>query len=185
MPPIEGFAACWGISVLHCPYCHGYEVKHQDMGIIGNSDLGFELCRLIYNWSKRLTLFTNGKSTLTEEQTQKIKAHNIEIIENEISAFEHTAGNIQNIIFSDGSKKQVSAVFTRIGFKQHCDVPQGLGCELNEQGYIKVDEFGKTNIHGVYAAGDNTTLFRAVSVAVAAGTKAGAAINRELIEESF
>ena len=77
------------------------------------------------------------------------------------------------------------SLFTRPGFTQQCDIPQALGCELTEQGYIKVDEFHKTSIPGIYAAGDNTTMFRAVSVAVAAGNKAGALINREIIEESF
>lgn len=68
MPPIKGFAACWGISVLHCPYCHGYEVSHQTLGLIGNGEMGYELSKLLSNWSKDLILFTNGSATLTAEQ---------------------------------------------------------------------------------------------------------------------
>lgn len=185
MPAIKGFAECWGISALHCPYCHGYEVKDQTIGLIGNGDFGFELSRLINHWTKKLTLFTNGKSTLTEEQVQKIKSHNIEIVETEISAFEHTNGNIQNIVFANNSKRQVSAVFSKAAFKQHCEIPQQLGCEMTEHGLIKIDDFNKTTIPGVYAAGDNTYLFRTVSLAVGAGTKAAAFINKELIDEAF
>jgi len=70
-------------------------------------------------------------------------------------------------------------------FRQHSEIPVNLGCELTEQGYIKIDDLHRTNILGVYAAGDNTTMFRAVSAAVAAGTKAGAIINKELIDETF
>jgi thioredoxin reductase len=184
-PNIPGFEECWGISILHCPYCHGYEVKHQNIGLVGNGDLGFELCRLINNWTKKLTLYTNGKSTLTEEQTNKVKSHNIDIIEKEILHFEQSGGNIKNIVFTDGSKNEVAALFTRVDFTQHCDIPAKLGCEMTEQGYVKVDEFQRTNIYGLYAAGDNTSMFRAVSIATAAGTKAGAFVNKELIEEAF
>lgn len=185
MPPIRSFDECWGISVLHCPYCHGYEVKGKTLGIIGNGDIGFELSRLIYNWSKNLILFTNGKSTLTAEQTEKVKSHGIDIVENEISEFRHQKGYIQRIIFKDGSEREISSVFARAGFKQHTELPGQLGCKLSEQGYIQIDDFHKTSVQGVFAAGDNTTMFRSVSAAVAAGTKAGALINRELIEEEF
>ena len=56
--PIAGFTECWGISVLHCPYCHGYEVANEPLGVIANGDMAFEMARLIYHWSKQLTLFT-------------------------------------------------------------------------------------------------------------------------------
>lgn len=92
LPTIEGFAECWGISVLHCPYCHGHEVKHQNIGLLGNGDVGFELSKLISNWTNTLTLFTNGKSTLTEEQTTKIKSHNIRLVEKEIAPFQSLKG---------------------------------------------------------------------------------------------
>jgi thioredoxin reductase len=185
MPAIEGFAQCWGISVLHCPYCHGYEVRHTNMGVLANGDTGFELSRLIHHWSHQLTLFTNGTSTLTAEQTSKLQSHHIEIIEAEIAALKHSHGYIQHIVFKDGRTKEVSALFARVGFTQHCQIPQQLGCELNEQGYIKVDDFQRTNLYGVYAAGDNVSPFRSVSMAVAAGGKAGALINKELIDEAF
>ncbi len=185
MPTIKGFAECWGISVIHCPYCHGYEVKNQKTGILGNGDYGFEFSKMISNWTKDLTLFTDGKSTLTKEQTEKISGHNIKVVETEIGSFEHTNGHIQKIIFKDNTEFAIKAVYARVPFIQHCDIPVTLGCELTEQGYIKVDNFFKTNIHSVYAAGDNTTMMRAVAAAVSAGTIAGAAINKELIEETF
>jgi thioredoxin reductase len=184
-PGINGFAACWGISVLHCPYCHGYEVRNKEIGVIGNGDIGFEFTKLLYNWSKQLTLFTNGKSTLTPEQSEKIKRYNIKIIEAEIDSFEHTNGNIERVVCKDNSKIQLNALFARPAFKQHCDIPPTLGCELTAQGYIKIDEYQKTSVAGVYAAGDNTTMFRAVSAAVAAGNIAGAVINHEMMHESF
>ena len=185
MPSIIGFAQCWGISVLHCPYCHGYEVKHENLGVLANGDIAFEMAKLIYNWSENLTLFTNGKSTLTEEQTQKLHSKNIKIIETEISEFEHQEGQIQNIIFKNKTKHPISAIFARVDFEQHSDIPKEIGCKFDENGFVEVDLFKKTSIKDIFAIGDATTMFRAVSFAVASGTIPGAAINRELIDENF
>ena len=185
MPDIPGFAECWGISALHCPYCHGYEVKNETMAVIANGDMGYEFSKLISNWTNKLTLLTNGESLLATEQTKKIRQHTIDIIEKEIQSFEHNNGHLHTIVFKDGSSIQLSAVFAKIAFKQHCDIPTTLGCAFTEAGHIQVDDFQKTTIPGVFAAGDNTTMFRSVATAVAAGNKAGAIINKELIDDQF
>ncbi len=185
MPDIKGFSECWGISILHCPYCHGYEVKEQNTGILGNGEMGFEFSKLISNWTKQLTLFTNGKATLTEEQNQKLSAHRINIVEDEIDSFEHENGVIKQIVFKNGMKQSIAALYARIPFEQHCKIPETMGCTLTEQGHIQIDDFQKTSIAGIFAAGDNTTMFRSVSNAIGAGSKAGALINHELINEAF
>ncbi|MEK6151737.1 NAD(P)/FAD-dependent oxidoreductase [Flavobacteriaceae bacterium 3-367] len=185
MPNIEGFAQCWGISIIHCPYCHGYEVKHQKTAVFGNGEYGFEFSKMIHNWTEDLSLFTNGKSTLTGEQTEKLREHNINIIETEVDRFEHHQGQIKVVHFKDGSKTMLKALYARTDFEQHSDIPKALGCELTEEGYIEVDLFQKTTIDGVFACGDNTTFMRSVSNAVAAGTVAGAVVNKELIDEAF
>lgn len=185
MPSIKGFAECWGISVLHCPYCHGYEVKHQNIGLLANGDAGFDLAKLISNWSGNITLFTNGQSTLTTDQEALITKHSIKIVEKEIGSFEHSQGEIKSIVFQDNSSTAISAVFARIGFRQHCDMPLQMGCELTKDGHIQVNEFCQTSVGGIFAAGDSTTFFRALSVAIAAGTMAGVMINKEFIEEDF
>ena len=185
MPNIEGYTECWGISVLHCPYCHGYEVRNEITGILGNGDFGFEFSMLISNWTKDLTLFTNGKSSLTAEQTNKIISHNIKISEGKIEKLEHKNGYIQNVIFKDGAKSFIKAIYAHSSFQQHCTIPETLGCELNDQGYIKVDPLQKTTVHGIYASGDSTTRLRTVANAVAMGTTAGMMANKEIIEEEF
>src|SRR5687768_5885037 len=121
LPDIKGLSDCWGISVLHCPYCHGYEVKNTKIGLLGNGDLGFELSRLISNWTKDLTLFTNGKSNLTSEQSNKIIEHKIRIIEKEISHLEHKQGYIERIVFNDGTGEYIKTLFARGDFKQHSE----------------------------------------------------------------
>ncbi|HYE56382.1 MAG TPA: NAD(P)/FAD-dependent oxidoreductase [Chitinophagaceae bacterium] len=185
MPPIGGLAECWGISVLHCPYCHGYEVKNETIGLLANGDMGFEFCKLLSNWSSKLTLLTNGSSTLSPEQTEKIKGRNIQLDERIIASIEHNNGVMHRVKFADGTSAPFSAIFTRVPFEQHTNIPQQLGCELTEHGHIKVDNFNKTSVPGVFAAGDNCNMFRAVSIAVGGGTMAGAVINKELIDETF
>ncbi|MBE8727580.1 NAD(P)/FAD-dependent oxidoreductase [Flavobacterium hungaricum] len=185
IPEIKGFGDCWGISVLHCPYCHGYEVKNEKTAIIANGEMGFEYAKLISNWTKDLRLCTNGKSTLTLEQTEALKKHNVQVFENEIDSFEHTNGYIENIIFKNKEKIAVKAIYSKPPFEQHCDIPESLGCDLNEQGLLKVDFMQKTNIPGIYASGDCTTQMRSVAIAISTGSFAGALINKELIEENF
>lgn len=185
MADVDGYAECWGISVLHCPYCHGYEVRNEKTGILGNGEYGFEFSNLISNWTKDLTLFTNGKSSLTAEQTAKMEKHNIKIVEKEIAKLAHSNGYLQNIIFKDGSTSSVKAIYARSPFEQHCTIPETLGCELTDQGYIKIDPFQKTTVHGIFASGDNVSRMRTVANAVAMGTTAGMMSNKEIIEEEF
>lgn len=185
MPDIEGFAECWGITAIHCPYCHGYEVKQERTGILANGDGAFEYARLISNWTQDLTVFTNGPSTLSEEQTAKIRSHNINIIEKEISSLEHENGYLRRIIFKDQSDFPLKAVYSRPQYEQHSDIPAALGCELTEQGLLKIDAMQRTTLPGVYACGDNASAMRSVANAVAMGSFAGAALNREMVEEAF
>ena len=185
MPPIEGFADCWGVSVLHCPYCHGYEVRNEPTGILAKGDMAFELARLINHWTKDLVVFTNGPSNLTPEQAQRIESHNIKIIEQEIDRIEHEKGQVKFLHLKGGKYFALKAIYARPEFGQHCAIPYDLGCELTEQNLLKVDAFQRTSIAGIFAAGDNSTLMRSVSLAVAGGGFAGASINKELIEEEF
>jgi thioredoxin reductase len=185
MPEISGFADCWGISIIHCPFCHGYEVKSEKTAIIANGEAGFEYAKLIANWTKDLRLCTNGKSTLTALKTKILLKHKVEIIEGEIESFEHKNGNIEDIVFNNKEKIRVKAIYHRPPFEQHCPLAVNLGCELNEQGLLKVDAFQKTTIPGLYASGDNCHPARSLATAVSPGSIAGAMINKELIEAEF
>jgi thioredoxin reductase len=185
MPAIKGFSECWGISVIHCPYCHGYEVKNEKTGILANGDTAFHYAQLISNWTKNLTIFTNGQPTLTEEQINKIKKHNIPIVEKEIISLNHKNGDLHEIVFADNTTYQVKAIYARPDNKQHCDIPEKLGCELTEQGLIKVDKFQKTTVENIFACGDNANPLRAIFNAVSTGNTAGAIMNNGMTEEEF
>ncbi|MCP1299721.1 NAD(P)/FAD-dependent oxidoreductase [Chryseobacterium sp. S0630] len=185
MPDIPGFAECWGISVIHCPYCHGYEVKNKITGVLSNGDMAYEFSKLIYNLTKNLTLFTNGKAVLTEEQIGKLSQNNIILNEDEIKDIKHENGSIQKIVFKNGKEIPLQALYAKIPFEQNINVSDDLGCELTEQGFIKVDMMQKTTVPGVFACGDNVTMMRSVANAVAQGNFAGAVVNKELSDEEF
>ena len=185
MPDIKGFAECWGISVIHCPYCHGYEVKNEKTGILGNGDSGFEFSRLVNNWTKDLTLYTNGKSTLTKEQTDNLRNHHIPIVEKKIDGFEHINGQIETIVFNDNSKTSLTAIYARPALIQHSEIAAKLGCEFTEQGLVKVDASQKTTINGVFACGDNSNSSKDIALAVSTGMVAGSTVNKEIIQEEF
>ncbi|MEO7977040.1 NAD(P)/FAD-dependent oxidoreductase [Flavobacterium sp.] len=185
IPEIKGFAECWGISVLHCPYCHGYEVKGEKTAVLANGDMGFEFVKMISNWTKDLRLLTNGKSTLTSEQKVILEKHEIEILEDEIDSFLHENGTIQEIVFKNQSKISIKAIYSRLPFFQHCYLPEVLGCELTEMGLLKVDMMQRTTIPGIYASGDSIIQARSVAMAISSGSFAGASINKELIDQVF
>lgn len=183
MPSINGFSECSGISVIHCPYCHGYEVKNKKTGIILNGDKAFEFSKLIYQWTKDLTLFTNGKSTLTSNQSDQLKAHNIN--KKEIEQFDQQNGIIRAIIFKDQSIEPIAALYAKPKFEQQSNLPAAFKCEFNKEGTIIVDSERQTTIEGIYACGDNLTVFRSVAVAVHSGTVVGGHINHKLAIDSF
>lgn len=184
-PAIPGFAECWGITVLHCPYCHGYEVANQPLGVIANGEMAFEFSKMIHNWSKNLILFTNGVSTLDNEQNQHFKEKNIQIVSDEIAEIVHEAGIMQYVLLKNGTTYPLKSIFGRGTIEQHTPIAAMLGCELDQQNLIKVNDGQLTTVPGVFAAGDCTTLFRTVAGAVAQGNKAGVSVNKELIEEDF
>jgi thioredoxin reductase len=185
MPDIDGFSECWGTSILHCPYCHGYEVKGVKTGILANGFIAYHLGQLIRNWTKDLTIFTNGESSLTKDQTEQLAKHKIPIIEKEVASLRHENGYINQIIFSDQSTFDLKAIYAHPDIEQHCKIPEQLGCEFTNQGLLYIDSLHKTSVHGVFACGDSTSPLRSVANAVATGNLAGAAVNNTMLEESF
>jgi thioredoxin reductase len=185
MPPIKGFAESWGITVVHCPYCHGYEFRDQVTGILANGEKAFQLAAMVNNLTDKITVLTNGKPNFTKEQFDKLKKNGIPIIETKVTQITHENGQIRSVIFEDGTSKIYKALYAGIPFTQHSAIPKSLGCELTEMGHIKIDPTQKTTLEGVYACGDNSTLMRSVANAVFSGNLTGAMINKDLTIESF
>ena len=180
MPEITGFAACWGISALHCPYCHGYEARGKKTGILINNDTVVEFARLIKHWTPQLTIFTNGPAQFDKEA---LTPFNVNVVEQYIDQLPHENGKLSALEFEDGSSYAIEVLYHRPTFVQHSNIPEKLGCNLTDSGHIQVNAQQKTNVDGIYAVGDCTTFFRSVATAVAQGNVGAAMLNHELIEE--
>jgi len=185
LPAIKGFHECWGISVIHCPYCHGYEVRDEKIGLLMNGDHAYDMAKNLHLWNNDLSILTNGKSQFTVEQTEKLKAKSITILEEEIIEIEHVDGELKQIVFENGEKLALKAIYARAEVVQHNHLFRDLGCELTELNTIKVNEQQQTTAKGVYAAGDCATMFRSLSIVTAAGTMAAVMLNKEMISEDF
>ncbi len=185
LPDINGVEACWGISVLHCPYCHGYEFRKQETAILANGEDAFHLAKLLSQWTDRLTIFSNGPSLLDQEQRALIRSLNIAIVELGIAGLQHVNGHVNALLMDNGESHVVHAAYTRPKFQQSSELPFALGCEALASGHIKVSGFGETSVPGIYAAGDNCSPMRSVANAVASGTAAGAFINMFLIDRKL
>lgn len=185
MPSIEGFADCWGISVIHCPYCHGYEFRDQKTAIMASPEKAFHLASLVRNLSGDVTIIAAPGAEFTEEQLAKLGKHNVTILNKNINRINHDKGYMTELIFDDGSKQNFTALYAGLHFTQHSGIPVSLGCELTEHGHIKIDHLQKTTVPGVYACGDNSAMLRAVASAVYSGNLAGAMVNKELTDDTF
>lgn len=185
VPEVKGFRECWGISLIPCPYCHGYEFRNNKTGIMANGERAFHLASLVSNLTNNLYILTTGKADFTPDQFKKLDEHQISIIESEITELKHLNGHIQKVVFKNEESMGFDAVYAGFPLSQHSDLPAALGCELNENGYIKVNEFQKTTIDGIYACGDNSVMMRSVAASVASGNLAGAMANADLSKEQF
>ena len=179
LPEIPGFKECWGVSVLHCPYCHGYEVKGKRTAVLANGQAAFHVTMLIRNWTEDIVLLTNGRSELLPEEKEILDGLGVAVIETEVSSVAHQDGMISSIRFADDSVVETVAMYASIPFAQQSNLAEILGCKMTPKGHIEVDALGRTTVLGVYAAGDNTAEHRAISVASASGTVAGFTINAD------
>lgn len=185
VPDIKGFKESWGVSLIHCPYCHGYEYRGRKTGIIANGDRAFHISSLVKNLTADVTIITRGTAQFTDEQLEKLKNNQIEIIETEISELKNENGYVKSLVFDDGKEFDFEAVYGAFPFRQHSEIPKDLGCEFTEFGHIKTDMFQKTNIIGLFVCGDNSAMMRSVSNAVMTGNVAGAMVNMELVTDCF
>lgn len=185
LPNIDGFASSWGISVIHCPYCHGYEFKNEATGILANGEEAMHYAKLVSQLTSQLSIFTNGPALFTEEQATLLTQKGIAVIETPIRKINHHNGYLNSIVFTDGNEYKLKALYARLPFEQHSTIPEQLGCKFSKNGFIELSPMQETSVEGVFACGDNSNPMRSVANAVYTGNFAGASVNSKLAEESF
>ncbi len=144
------------------------------------------LTKMVHTWSQDIVVFTNGASVLEPEQQLELQGKGITVITTPIAHLEHRDGKLQRVILSDGETVERSGGFVMPQFLPKATFHDTLGYELNEQGYIGVDEMGRTSVEGLYSAGD--AAFKGPSqliIAAAQGSLTGAMIHGALMEEEW
>ena len=185
VPPLQGFSSFYGKSIFHCPYCDGWEVKDKNLGVYARNKNGFELAISLQTWSKKITLYLDGKDYLKPLEKEKLKEKNIDIVRDKIMKLEGEKGKLQNIVFRDNKKRKCNALFFVNGYDQQCSIAESLGCRMTKKKAIITNRLQQANISGLYVAGDVSRDMHFVVVAAAEGAKAGVSINKELQKEEF
>ena len=186
LPEIEGFRELWGKSVLHCAFCHGYEVRNQKLGIVSNGDMALHVSPLISGLSSDLIIITNGSAQFTEDQKKLFKKNDIKIVEGKIKSLKIVDDELREVVLENDEAIEREALFLTPHFpiQTKSSIGTSLGCEKNEMGFYKVGEHGETTVAGVYAAGDNVKL-STVLISSASGVAAGTGVVFEILNESF
>ncbi|GGL25140.1 oxidoreductase [Nocardia jinanensis] len=190
LPDIPGLRERWGRDVVHCPYCHGWEVRDRAIAVLSRGPISVHQVQLFRQLSDDVVYFTHDQPDPTPEAAERLAARGVRVVPGKVTGIEITDDRISGIQLADGTvvAREVVAVGThmvaRSGFLE------GLGLAAVEHPggfgrYIPSDATGRTEVPGVWAAGNVTDLSAQVGPAAAAGATAGAHINADLVEEEF
>lgn len=185
LPDIPGLREHWGRDVVHCPYCHGWEIRDQAIGVLATGPMAAHQALLFRQWSDNIILFSRGLP-ISEEQREQLAARAIEVIDAEVEALEITDDRITGVRLSDGSvvARQAIAVGSRMIARAAFLSELGLELSQNPMGeHVAVDPMGRTSVPGIWAAGNVADLSAQVGASAAAGVAAAAQINFDLISE--
>jgi thioredoxin reductase len=182
LPPLHGVGERWGKDVLHCPYCHGWEVRDQPLGVLGTGAGSVEHAQLIRQWSDDLIFFTHAHD-LTEVERGQLEARGIRVVDGEVQRLVVEDDRLRGVVLGDGRTVERSALFIRPDLRPRHDFLEHLGCETDELGFLRVDTAGRTSVPGVWAAGNAADPRAQVITAAGEGSAAAISINADLVEE--
>jgi thioredoxin reductase len=187
LPDIPGLQERWGRDVLHCPYCHGWEVRDQRIGVLANGPRSVHQALLFRQLSDRVTYFTNA-TALTDAEAEQFEARGITAVDTRISALEVTADRLTGVRLDDGTVIGVDAfaLMPRMVARAEFLADLGLRPVPHPSGigdHIPVDATGRTSVPGVWAAGNVTDIAAQVGASAAAGAFAAQQINADLVAE--
>ncbi|HVU77939.1 MAG TPA: NAD(P)/FAD-dependent oxidoreductase [Gaiellaceae bacterium] len=183
LPPVPGLRERWGKDFLHCPYCHGWEVRDQPLGVLGAGIGSVEHAHLIRQWSDDLVFFTHTYD-LTGPEREQLEARGIRVVDGEVRGLVVEDDRLRGVVLGDGRTVERSALFVRPELRPRlAGLLEHLGCLTDELGFLRVDATGKTSVAGVWAAGNAANPRAQVITAAGEGSAAAIAINADLVEE--
>jgi thioredoxin reductase len=187
LPDVPGLRAHWGHGVLHCPYCHGWEVRDQAIGVLASGPFAAHQALLFSQWTDDLTLFLHTAPPPTDEQLDQLDALGVRVVAGAVESVVGTDERLSGLRLVDGTVVPLEAVVVGPRFVARADVLVSLGLEVTENEFgtfVPADATGLTAVPGVWVAGNVTDPRAQVIGAAAAGVGAAAAINGDLILEA-
>ncbi|AZP16131.1 NAD(P)/FAD-dependent oxidoreductase [Streptomyces aquilus] len=186
LPAVPGVAERFGKDVLHCPYCHGWEVRDQAFGVLATTPLSVHQALIVSQWSKDVTFFlhTVAESDLSDDDLRRLAAAGVKVVPGEVAGLRVEADRLTGVRLTDGSVHARQALFVAPRAVPQNGLLAQLGAELNETpfgAYPVVDATGQTTVPGVWAVGNAMGFAEQVINAAAGGYRAGATINGELL----
>lgn len=182
---INGLTEVYGKSAFVCPYCDGWELRDQSLVIIVSGDKALHMAKVISGWTERYTICTNGSDSLTDEQREELKRHNVTVFNAPIQSINSEEGMVQQVVLNDGTAIPCTGVFFQPKLFTGSELPKAIGCEITESGTVIVDASGKTSVAGVYSAGDAASEMYQAITAASLGALSAVSINNELNFEKW
>jgi thioredoxin reductase len=182
LPAVRGLAERWARDVLHCPYCHGWEVRDQQLGVLWHGPESVRYAQVVRQWTHDLVLFAPTDSLTPAERTQLV-ARAIGIVEGDLARVVVQDDRVTAIEMADGRNIPRQAVFVPPRFVPNHTLLTGVGCELDEQGWVVTGANGTTSVPGLWVAGNVANPRAQVITAAGEGSAAAIAINAELVAD--
>ncbi|CAO3923533.1 NAD(P)/FAD-dependent oxidoreductase [Achromobacter mucicolens] len=183
LPPLPGLQARWGQTVLHCPYCHGFEVAGEPLGVLAAHPMSVHQAMLLPDWGPT-TYFTQGQFEPSPEDARHLGARGVHVERTPVVALLGDAPALTGVVLADGRELPQRALFVASRVHMASPLAGQLGCEFDEGPLgpvIRVDDMKQTTVPGVFAAGDASTPMSNATLASASGVMAGVCAHRSLV----
>ncbi len=182
LPELAGVRERWGRDLLHCPYCHGYEVRDQAIGVLGTHPSAVHQALLLRQWSGDVVLFAHTLD-LAGDERERLSARGVPIAEGVIKRLVVNDDRLRGVELTEGHLVPRSAVFVFPRMVPRDALLRSLGCARGEQGWVTTDRSGRTSVCGVWAVGNVIDPRALVITAAGMGAAAAFAINHDLVAE--
>jgi thioredoxin reductase len=187
LPQISGLRARWGRDVIHCPYCHGWEVRDQSIGVIATGPFAAHQALLFRQLSSDVLVIAPKPDSVSDDDRRRLAARGVDVVVGEPREIVAVDDRMKGLALGDGSLIERDVLVVGAPMRARLDGLDGLGLDVEESagGFVtvlRVDELGRTSVEGVRAAGNVADASAQVGTAAAAGAMAGVQLNAELIE---
>lgn len=185
LPEIPGLQERWGKTVVHCPYCHGYEIGGGAVGVLGTGPMSVHQAVLFADWGE-VTLFTQGVVAVSPEEQASLAARKVRVEPSPIAELRGAAPALDGVLLRDGRQVAIKALLVGTQVRMASPLAAALGCAFDDSPFgpiVRIDAWGLTSVPGVYAGGDMARVPHSITFACAGGVAAGIGLHASLVME--